>query len=262
MNTRFGRVAKVVVPAIIVILPLVAATWLLPPALPYLARQLLLCLWGVGSTLIAERWLFSDSLKHSARAIGFAPARRSSLVVALLVSVPMWAFLPLLAWTRGIAAGLKPDWPQLLAGVVLVNGLTEEVIHRGFVFGHLRPERSFAAAATLSATLFAAQHLYLIVTMGWTVGLASVLLAALLAYPMAFIFERGGNSVSGSAILHTSSNAPVIVLALPQEFIATTLVPHMTVVLLSLYLVFVVYRLVAAEPRARSVRRPQRKPVA
>ena len=187
--------------------------------------------------------------------MGFVPARMPTLVVALLVSLPMWLFLPLFAWTKGIAVALRPDWLLLLVGVVLVNGITEEVIHRGFVFGHLRRERAFATAATLAAMLFAAQHLYLVVTMGWTVGLASVLLAALLAFPLAFVFERGGNSIGGPAILHTSSNAPVIILALPEDFIATALVPHMGVILVSLYMMYVVRGLRVDQPPAAIGRR-------
>jgi membrane protease YdiL (CAAX protease family) len=162
----------------------------------------------------------------------------STVVVVLLVSLPMWVFLPLFAWINGNRLTLRPEWIQLLVGVVLVNGITEEAIHRGFVFGHLRHGRTFMTAGTISAALFAAQHLYLIATMGWTVGLASVLLAALLAFPMAFVFERGGRSIVGPAILHTSSNAPAIVLALPQEMMATALVMHMGVILVSIYLVF------------------------
>ena len=159
----------------------------------------------------------------------------------------MWAFLPAFAWSRGVSIALRPEWLYLLVGVVLVNGITEEVIHRGYVFGHLRRGRSFLAAATLSAMVFAVQHLYIIVTTGWTVGLASVLLAALLAYPLAFVFERGGNSIVAPAILHTSSNAPVVILAMSEDIVAAALVPHMGVVLLSLYLVFAFRKFLVAE---------------
>jgi membrane protease YdiL (CAAX protease family) len=241
----------VVGPAIVVIVPLVAAAWL-PPGFPHLVRQALLCTWGVGAILVAERMLFSNSLKETLRAVGFVRARKSTLEVALLVSLPMWAFLPLLAWTTGTAMDLRPEWLSLLLGVVLVNGVTEEVIHRGFVFGHLRRGRSFATAATISAMLFAAQHLYIIVTTGWTTGLASVLLAALLAYPMAFVFERGANSIAGPAILHTSSNAPVMILAPPEDFMTTALLPHMGVIIVSLYLLFAVQQFFIEKRRPSS----------
>ncbi len=69
-------------------------------------------------------------------------------------------------------------------------------------------------------------------------------------YPMAFVFERGGYSVAAPAILHTSANGPVLVLAIPSDLIGTALVPDMGVVLISLYLIFV----------GRSVLREVRRP--
>jgi hypothetical protein len=59
-------------------------------------------------------------------------------------------------------------------------------------------------------------------------------------YPMAFVFERGGRSIAGPAILHTSTNTPAIILALPEELMAAALVMHMGVILVSAYLVLLV----------------------
>jgi membrane protease YdiL (CAAX protease family) len=248
MNTGSTSLARVVGPAIVVIVPLVAAAWL-PSGFPHLLRQVLLCIWGVGAILMAERLLFSNTLQEAVPAVGFVWARKSTLAVVLLASLPMWAFLPLFAWANRTAVDLRPAWLPLLLGVVLVNGITEEVIHRGFVYRHLRRGRSFAIAATISAMLFAAQHLYIVVTMGWTIGLASVLLAALLAYPMASVFDRGGHSILGPAILHTSSNAPVMILRLPEDFMTTALLPHMAVIVVSLYLLFIAQQFVVEKPR-------------
>jgi hypothetical protein len=70
--------------------------------------------------------------------------------------------------------------------------------------------------------------------------LRQMILCAFLAYPMAWVFERGGRSLVGPAILHTSTNTPAIILALPEEIMATALVMHMAVILVSVYLVFLV----------------------
>jgi membrane protease YdiL (CAAX protease family) len=231
------RPAAICGTALVVITPLIAAAWL-PAGFPYLVRQVMLLVWGVGAILVAERWLFAHALTNALRVVGFARVRPRVLALTLVASVPMWTFLPLVAWTNGLALGLRHDWVPLLIGVVLVNGITEEVIHRGFVFGHLRRGRSFAVAATLSAGVFAAQHFYIIATSGWTIGLASALLAALLSYPMAWVFERGGSSIIGPAVLHTSSNAPVIIVAMPEGAMASALLAHMGVILLSLWSVF------------------------
>jgi membrane protease YdiL (CAAX protease family) len=242
MKTQSNTWVKVYITAIVVMIPLVAAAFFTPPDFSMLLRQILLCAWGVGATLAAERLLFSQTWRQAWQTVGFVPVRLSAVVVALLVSLPMWLFLPLLAWLQDTPIQLQPDWLALLLGVVLVNGITEEVLHRGFVFGHLQQEYSFVRAATLTALLFAAQHLYLIFSIGWTAGLASVLLAALFTFPLVYIYAHGGNSLGGPAILHTSSNAPMLILALPQSFVASVLVPYMGVVLVSIYLVFVLYQ--------------------
>ena len=234
---RMRSVFTICTLAVVVIVPMIAAAWL-PPGFPQLLRQVLLCFWGVAAIVVAERMFFTDRLNDCLRAVGFSRAPWPVLVVAGFSSIPMWAFLPLTGWMKGVQVDLRPDWLPLLIGVVMVNGIAEEVIHRGFVFGHLRRRQSFASAATLSALLFGAQHLYIIATTGWTIGLAAVLLAVLLSYPMAFVFERGGNSIVGPALLHTSSNAPVFVFELPEKLMAVALLPHMVVTLSSMYLVF------------------------
>jgi membrane protease YdiL (CAAX protease family) len=249
MKTQANPFVKVYIAASLVIIPLIAAAWFIPADFPMLLRQILLCAWGVGAILVAERLLFRSTWGEASRALGFVSPRTSAVMVAVLVSLPTWVFLPLFAWLNGVPIHLHSNWLALLSGVVLVNGIAEEVIHRGFVFGHLRREYSFAMAATLSALLFAAQHLYLSFSVGWTAGLASVLLAALLTFPLAYLFERGGNSIGGPAILHTSSNAPVIILALPPSFMTTALVPHMGVILISLYLIFALRRFPADQPQ-------------
>jgi membrane protease YdiL (CAAX protease family) len=242
---------RIVFAAAVVVVPLIGAQWWLPPEFPRLPRQLLLAAWGVGACWVAAHLVLRESWRRAARSLGFVPTPWRAVLVSSVVSVPMWAFLPLFARMQGVSVGLRSDAIAILAGVVLVNGLAEEVIHRGFVFGSLRRDRSFGSAAALSAALFAAQHLYLVATLGWTAGAASVALAALLGFPLAFVFERGGRSLVGPAILHTSSNAPALVFTLPETFVVGALVPHMAVVLASLYLVFPLRRLLLERPEER-----------
>jgi membrane protease YdiL (CAAX protease family) len=122
--------------------------------------------------------------------------------------------------------------------VILVNGVAEEVIHRAFIFGHVRETRSFWVSATISAVIFGVQHIYLLFTIGTVAGMASVVLALALAFPLAFLYERGGNSLGTPAILHTSSNAPMMLFVIP-EAAGDVLLPHVAVVLASMYLSFV-----------------------
>jgi membrane protease YdiL (CAAX protease family) len=223
--------------AVVVITPLVAAAWL-PAGFPHALRQVLLFAWGVGAIMVAARLISAETFRDSMRSAGFTRPHAKATAAACLVSLPMWAFLPLTALAEGVDVALRPTWLSLLVGVVLVNGIAEEVIHRAFVFGQLRPGRSFAVAATISAAVFAGQHVYIMATVGWVTGLASVLLAALLSYPLAYAFERGGNSIAGPAVLHTSSNAPVLIFTISDELAQAVLLPYMAVVLMSLYLLF------------------------
>src|SRR5690349_15491824 len=151
MEPKTKTLWKVLAGSIPVIVPLIAAAWLIPPDFPMLLRQILLTAWGVGAILVAEKLLFSPTWGKAVTAVGFVPARMRGVLVALLVSVPMWLFLPLYTWFSGEQLTLQPNWLALLLGVFLLNGIAEEVIHRGFIFGNLRRQRTFMGAATLSA---------------------------------------------------------------------------------------------------------------
>jgi membrane protease YdiL (CAAX protease family) len=220
-----------------VIAMLVSAAFVLPPDMPVLLRQVLLCVIGVAGITVAERRLFGSGWRPVVATLGFVAPRPRAVVVAIVVSVPMWSFLPIYGRLAGAPSSLTPDWLPILLGVILVNGVAEEVIHRAFIFGHLRETRSFWSAAAISAVIFAVQHIYLLVTIGAVAGLASVVLAFAVAFPLAFLYERGGNSLGAPAILHTSSNAPMMLFVVP-EAAGGVVLPHMAVVLASMYLSF------------------------
>ena len=62
------------------------------------------------------------------------------------------------------------------------------------------------------------------------------------------VWGVGATFVAERLLFGSSSNAPVMLFVLPADFIATALVPHMGVVLVSLYLVFALRRWLAAPP--------------
>lgn len=235
---RFSTSARILAGSLPVIAVLVAVAFVAVQEDLMLMRQVVLFACGVGGIFIAEYLLFGPGCKRVLVAMGLSRPSWRSIVVALLVSVPMWAFLPIYGLAAGTPVQLNREWLAILLGVVLVNGLAEEVIHRAFVFGHWRREHSFVVAASMSAAIFAAQHLYLMLTLGAVPGVASVLLAAFLAFPLAYMYERGGNSLAPPAIVHTSSNAPMMLFA-SAELAATAILPYMAVVLVSIYFSFV-----------------------
>lgn len=242
--------ARLLAAAVPVIAILVAATFIVPADFPWLPRQLLLAAIGVGGIALAETLSFRTPPANLLHGLGFAPTNMRTVVACLAASLPMWLFLPVASAVTGSPLPVAPDWPLVVLGVVLVNGLAEEVIHRAFFFGRLREHTSFLRAASLSALLFGAQHLYLLATLGLAGGLASVVLALLLAYPLAHAFEAGGGSIVGPTILHTSSNAAFLVFGDPAN--SALLLVHMLVVLVSISTVFLVRRPATTGPSWRA----------
>lgn len=227
----------VVVGSVPVIALLVGAAFVAPPDLHVLLRQVLLGAIGIGGITVAERVLFEGGWKQIAAALGFVAPRPRAVLVAVVVSLPMWLFVPLYGRFVDAPFPLNRDWLQILLGVIIVNGIAEEVIHRAFIFGHLRETRGFWASATISAVIFAAQHIYLLFTMGAAAGGASIVLALAVAFPLAFLYESGGHSLGAPVILHTSSNAPMM-LFVTAEAAGAVVLPHMAVVLASMYMSF------------------------
>lgn len=81
--------------AVPVIAILVGAAFVVPLSFPLLLRQILLCVIGVGGTMAGERLLFGSRWRRIVATLGFvAPCARAA-IVATVVSLPMWLFLPL-----------------------------------------------------------------------------------------------------------------------------------------------------------------------
>jgi len=94
-------------------------------------------------------------------------------------------------------------------GAVALNGIGEETLFRGYVFGGLRREAgmSFRQAGFISLIIFAAVHLLLFVGNPFFVGLLGTLIAVSAAFPMAYLFERGNNTIWAPVVLHVATHA-------------------------------------------------------
>ena len=97
---------------------------------------------------------------------------------------------------------MYPRWILLLPGLFAQAGVAEEILFRGYLFRHLRASRSFWRAAFVASGPFVLVHLYLFLTLPWPLAAASVLLSALIAFPLAHLFELGGNTIWAPALLH------------------------------------------------------------
>ena len=216
------------------VVPMIAAGFLWPADWPLILRQITIAIWGIGVVFVAEGRVSGRVAHRTFAALGVSPPRWRAVLVATLAAIAMFLAAPLVATVTGLQWGVQPGWLPTLIGVILVNGMAEEVIHRAYLFRHLRERFAFGPAAAIAAAAFAIQHLYLTVSLGLIAGLAATALAVALTMPLIVFYERGGRSLLPPAILHTGSNASVMLFLAPPEQ-QVLLLPHMGIVLAALY---------------------------
>jgi membrane protease YdiL (CAAX protease family) len=181
-----------------VLVPSLGMTW--TPVLVTLAMFALL--------FVIERVAFGRNPLAALAAVGFGRPTRGSLVVAAIVGGGMLLFFPLYSAATGVSFALKADWLGLLVGSIALNGLAEETLFRGFVFGHLRQAgHSFRRAALISLLVFGAIHLVLFASNPLVIAFLATLLALAAAFPYAFLYERAGRTIWAGAIVHVAGHA-------------------------------------------------------
>jgi membrane protease YdiL (CAAX protease family) len=169
-------------------------------------------------TLIAiEAVFFGRTPAEAMRALGFGTPDARGFVAVTMVAILLLATVPLYAFVRGVPLTAYPDWPWLLPGLFAQAGIAEEVLFRGYLFRHLREGRSFWHAAMLAAVPFVIVHLILFATMPWPIALAAVLLSTIISFPLARLFELGGNTIWAPAILHFVVQGTVKVVEAPGD---------------------------------------------
>ena len=165
------------------------------------------------ATVVIERAIFKREFSEAVRTLGLvAPAARgiaavSAVSLALLLVVPFYASL------AGANLTFRSGWPWLLPGLFAQAGVAEEILFRGYLFGHVRRGRSFWPAVRLSMIPFVAVHLLLFLTMPWPIALAALVLSIVMSVPLAHLFELGGGSIWPPALLHFVVQATVKIVA-------------------------------------------------
>lgn len=154
--------------------------------------------------IATEAVLFNHSVLSAARALGLGwPSIRSLLASAGLA-------LALLAVLLGFALITGAEIPPvsgaavLAVGIVCQGGVSEELIFRGFLFGHLRRHHAFWPAVGISLVPFVAVHALLFMTLPLPVAAASVALSVVSAIPLAHLFEMGRGTIWAPALLHAA----------------------------------------------------------
>jgi membrane protease YdiL (CAAX protease family) len=128
--------------------------------------------------------------------------------VAAAVTLIMLGFFPVFTAATGADVTLKADWWWILAGAIALNGIGEEALFRGFIFGGLRRSgRSFVRAGSVSLVFFAAVHLMLFVQNAFIIAGLGTLVAIASAFPLAYLFEHSRNTLWAPAIVHVGTHA-------------------------------------------------------
>jgi membrane protease YdiL (CAAX protease family) len=157
----------------------------------------------VGVEMAASRSSWTAALKR----LGVSRFDGRSVWSAVLVTSPLLLYFPAVAAVTGEQLTPVPAWPWLVLSIALTNGIGEETLFRGLIFGHLRETRTFWSAALISTAYFAGVHVPLILFNGWLIGGIAILVAVPTAFLFAYLYEHGGNTIWASAVSHTIINS-------------------------------------------------------
>jgi membrane protease YdiL (CAAX protease family) len=156
-----------------------------------------------------ERLFFKRDTAQGLSVLGFRRPNPRALLVAAIIALVMLGFFPIFSISTGAQSSPRSDWWWILLAIVTLNGIGEETLFRGFVFGGLRRDAglSFRQAGLISMVIFAAVHLLLFIGNPFFVGLLGTLIAITSAFPMAYLFERGNNTIWAPVLLHVATHA-------------------------------------------------------
>jgi membrane protease YdiL (CAAX protease family) len=157
---------------------------------------------GVAATLAVERFAFGRPLAPAARSLGLGWPHAAGMVTAAAICVLLVLVVPLFVAVTGASLAVTPQWALLLPGLFSQGGIAEEMLFRGYLYGHLRAGRSFWRAAWLATLPFVVVHLLLFFTMPWPIALAALLLSLVLSFPLARLFDCGGATIWPPALIH------------------------------------------------------------
>ena len=171
----------------------------------------------VCATAAFERIWFAGSVPSALRAIGLGRPWLPGLAASAGVCALLLLTVPLYARATGSTVTMADDWLRFVPGLFSQAGIAEETLFRGYLFGHLRNGRTFWRAAWLSMLPFVAVHLMLFATLPFPIATAALLLAVVLSFPMAHLYELGGATMWPPALLHFVVQATVKVLVISGE---------------------------------------------
>ncbi len=193
---------------------------------------------AIAALFAVEILVFKRSPSAAFQFLGFGrPDGRTLLVTAIIGAISL-LFFPIFSSVTGAAVSIPNGWLWKLSGIVAIHGVAEEALFRGFLFHHLRFGRTFVRAAFLSLVAFALAHIYLFTYMPAPLALFATLLSLASAYPFAYLFERGNNTIWAPVLLHTSIHA-VSFFVISEAHVMMAGMTWMTVWVITVWLIYV-----------------------
>jgi membrane protease YdiL (CAAX protease family) len=186
--------------------------------LPYILNALITSVIVFGALLLLLKRNSKSSLNKIISETGLKKSSLKSISPGIIISIVLVLAYPLLSLLLNAKIMLAKNWLLNLAGLFLTGGLTEEMLFRGYLFGSLRRKISFRKAVLISAICFTLAHLVMFTYMDWPVALLSTLLAVATSVPLAFLFEKGNNTVWSPAIVHTAIRAIGLVVTVDEKY--------------------------------------------
>lgn len=171
----------------------------------------------VGTTIAAKIFLFNRSFKESFRVVGLTRPNALGILIAIVICVLMLVAIFVFASAKDSSFSYYPNWYLLIPGLFFQAGIAEETLFRGYLFGYIRLKYSFWKAACIAAVPFILVHLIMFYSLPFAIAFASILLSVIMSFPLARLFEFGGNTIWAPAILHFVVQGTVKVLVASGE---------------------------------------------
>ena len=210
--------------------------------------------WGVVVALIVIAWAIAvelgltgsklslGGLKMMIRRLGLKWPSGIGLTSAVSLGAGLLLFFPIYAQLSQITLSLRPHWALLAIGLFAQGGIAEELVFRGFLFGHLSEGRSFWRAAGLATIPFLVVHLLLFATMSFPVALSATLLSLAISFPLAHLYEVSGRSIVPPAIVHFVVQGAIKLVDVGETELMPMAIAWMGVAAAAPYLLFFVRR--------------------
>lgn len=196
----------------------------------------------LATAVAVEFGLFRARPGDALSALGLRAPNRRGTLAALALGAALLAYFPLFALVTGNGVRLVDSWPWLALGIFAQAGIAEETLFRGYLFRRLREGRQFWPAATLAAVPFILVHLVIFLTMDFALAFVSVLVSVSLAFPLAWLYERSGNSIWPPAFLHFIVQGAIKLVAVDAAEFVPLAIGWMIVSALAPWAVFLVGR--------------------